>query len=298
MKPMITVVTLTYKEFKYIYKTIDSVLEQNYEKIEYIISDDGSNNFPKQEIKEYIQNNKRDNIISFKILTSEVNNGTVKNINKAYKIAQGEILLPLSGDDCFYDSDVITKIVCDFKEKNCDVLVTSRMVVTKDNSQYLIPSKQEQKYIRKLDTHEKQHNSFLTDEFYNMGSGSAMYIKKSYFDKNEYFDEKYVLWEDGPFMTRYTRNRKIETNYSIISIIYRLGGVSNSGENPLMKEDRLRYNKTDRKYEISKKKWLVKEKINYICKRYDCNNKREIVSLYFRYPLVIAFKIFYKLRNL
>ena len=39
-KPLVSVVTITYRKFEYIYDTIDSVLNQDYDNIEYIISDD------------------------------------------------------------------------------------------------------------------------------------------------------------------------------------------------------------------------------------------------------------------
>ena len=58
--PLVTIVTLTYKKFNDLKKCIHSVLIQNYPNIEYIISDDGSENFPYEEIKKYIEENKRE----------------------------------------------------------------------------------------------------------------------------------------------------------------------------------------------------------------------------------------------
>ena len=110
-KPMVSVVTLTYKKFEYIYDAIDSVLSQKYPCIEYIISDDGSCNFPQKEIEEYISRHKRKNILKFCVMSSEKNNGTVKNINRAYRFASGDILIPLSADDIFYSDNVVDKIV-------------------------------------------------------------------------------------------------------------------------------------------------------------------------------------------
>lgn len=59
LRPLVSVVTLTYKNFDYIYKTIDSVISQNYNNIEYIIADDGSENFPYEDINNYINNKKK-----------------------------------------------------------------------------------------------------------------------------------------------------------------------------------------------------------------------------------------------
>ena len=67
--PVVTVVTLSYKKFDYIFHAIDSVLSQTYPYIEYIIADDGSPNFPMDEIEEYVRENKKENIIEFHVIT-------------------------------------------------------------------------------------------------------------------------------------------------------------------------------------------------------------------------------------
>ena len=50
MNIKVTIFTPTYKRFDTLYKTIQSVLEQDYSNIEYIISDDGSPDFPYDDI--------------------------------------------------------------------------------------------------------------------------------------------------------------------------------------------------------------------------------------------------------
>ena len=84
-KTLISVVTCSYNDFKNYYKTIDSVLNQKYENIEYILSDDGSDSFNENVIREYIDNNNKKNY-SIKIISQKNNIGTVKNVNNAYKM--------------------------------------------------------------------------------------------------------------------------------------------------------------------------------------------------------------------
>lgn len=297
-KPLISIITLTYKKFDYIYEAIDSVLNQTYPSIEYIVSDDGSPDFPKKEIENYIRNRKGKNIKKFNVISSHENYGTVKNINRAYQAATGEILVPLSADDMFYSEDVVDEIVAAFSKKKCNVLVTSRMACAENGKELRkLPSAKSEKYIRNLDTAYKQYLAFITDEFYNMASGSAMYIKKSFIDSWGYFDEKYILWEDGPFLTQYTRNNMISTAYEIISIKYRLGGVSNGNPHPLMRKDRELYNETDRVAEVSKIKKSQKRKIEYICKRYKESSWNKKLFLYLAYPDVMVEKVIYKIRQ-
>lgn len=297
-KPLISVVTLTYKKFEYIFDTIDSVLGQTYPRIEYIISDDGSPNFPKKEIEEYISINKGKNIIKFNVISGSENIGTVKNINRAYRLATGKILIPLSADDMFYSHDVVDKIVATFAKKKCNVLVTSRMVCTDEGMEIRkLPSKKNEKTIHKLNSAYKQHVAFITDEFYDMASGSAMYIKKDFLENWGYFDEKYVLWEDGPFLTQYTKNDIVSTEYEIISIKYRLGGVSNGKTHPLMRKDRILYNETDRVAEKFELKRPLQRKIEYICRRYKTSSWIQKMLLYLGYSDVMLGKIIYKIRQ-
>ena len=46
--PLVSVITATYQKFERIPETIKSVFMQDYKQIEYIISDDGSYNFPEE----------------------------------------------------------------------------------------------------------------------------------------------------------------------------------------------------------------------------------------------------------
>lgn len=297
-KPLISVVTLTYKKFEYLFDTIDSVLDQTYPRIEYIISDDGSPNFPQKEIEEYISTNKGKNIIKFNVISGSENIGTVKNINRAYRLAAGKILIPLSADDMFYSNDVVDKIVAAFAKKKCNVLVTSRMVCTDGGMEIgKLPSKKNEKNIHKLNSAYKQHIAFITDEFYDMASGSAMYIKKDFLENWGYFDEKYVLWEDGPFLTQYTKNNIVSTDYEIISIKYRLGGVSNGQTHPLMRKDLILYNETDRVAEKFELKRSLQRKIEYICRRYKTFSWIQKMLLYLSYSDVMLGKIIYKIRQ-
>ena len=90
--PLVSVVTLTYRHFDNLYKTIKSVLEQDYPSIQYIICDDGSDNFPRNEIEKFIS--EKSTSIEIVIEHNQKNQGTVKNINHANKLATGKLRDP------------------------------------------------------------------------------------------------------------------------------------------------------------------------------------------------------------
>ena len=91
--PKISVITPSYNQGKYLNKTIQSVLSQNYPNLEYIIIDGGSNDESVDIIKQY------KNQVSFAI--SEKDRGQSHAINKGFSLASGDIYCWLNSDDYF-----------------------------------------------------------------------------------------------------------------------------------------------------------------------------------------------------
>lgn len=230
MKPLVSCIIPSYNNNK-IFDAINSVLNQDYPRIELIITDDGSKDFSEKKVINYIINNRRKNIESENIIIHSENIGTVKNLNCAYDVAKGDYYITLAADDIFYDETVISKIVDRFLETNEDLIVCSRLRCDIGlNPIEVLPTDLELEKIKKLDTPEKQYKSFITFDFFDIASGSAMYFSKDFFRKYGKYNEKYKLWEDGPKLVDYVKTgKKINGSYDIISIKYRDGGVSASG---------------------------------------------------------------------
>lgn len=297
-KPLISIITLTYKTFDSIFENIQSVLNQDYPNIEYIIADDGSENFPEDKIREFVNQNAKYNLKNFVILHKKENQGTVRNANGAYKLAKGIYLFPLSGDDMFYKNNVVSRIVHEFENRNCDMLITSRLVINDENKPvYFLPHFRERKKIYNFKTAKEQYSALVSERFYDMASGSVMYVNKKLFEQMGCFDESYCLWEDAPFLAKYMWKRKVEFAYDIVSIYYKMGGVSSGGQNPLMKKDCIHYNQSDRVRHFAELDKFTKAQIDYINQRYKCKNFGDVVLLYFRHPLVFISKNLYKLER-
>lgn len=238
--PIISVITATYSHFEKIYKTIDSVFAQDYINIEYIISDDGSEHFPKIDIENYINLHKPQNI-ECQIIHHTSNIGTVKNLNKAYKISKGKYIINLSCGDVFFQNNVISTIIYRFLDWKCDVLVTSRILYKDDFKPIcFLPHYSERNIILRYSSGIEQYKALITSKFYDMASGSAMYFSRDIIEKIGYFDENYYLWEDGPFLAKYLLIGNLSFAYDIISIWYETGGVSSSSvdkASPKMQKD-------------------------------------------------------------
>lgn len=228
--PLVTCIITCYKKFSYLFDAIDSVLQQDYPKIELLVTDDGSEQFPQTAVEEFIQERGRSNIVRWHVNHHIRNVGTVRNINSMLKIAKGEYFIGLDGDDVFYDNAVFRKIVNRFKSTGVDFLSCSRLQCTEQLEPVkVLPTPEQKKEIALLDTARKQFESFAVFRFLDMASGSAMYFSRGNLNRMGLFDEQYRNWQDGPRIAEYVRlGNCIPTAFDIVSVRYRDGGVSNA----------------------------------------------------------------------
>jgi len=202
--PLITVLICTYNKFDYLKGSIDSVLQQEYPCLELIVADDASKDFPKTQIEEYINNNKNENISNFTVYSNSKNLGTVKNLNNGAKRALGKYIIFMAGDDEFYDSAVLERVVCEAERRNCGLLITMRLVSDESlRPLYFLPHSKSVKRILRFNNNLQQYEAFVSSMDYNMASGSVFCLRRNIFENMGRYDEKYHLWEDGPFLEKY-----------------------------------------------------------------------------------------------
>lgn len=299
MKPLISVVTITYNNFDYLFENIDSVLMQNYENIEYIIADDGSNNFPRNDVIKHISKKKKQNIKKVVYLFAENNKGTVKNLDSAYKIASGKYLIPLSQDDAFIDESVITKIVNKMEENMFNILFTSRLAFDRENHpQFFMPHYMDRNKIAHINSAERQYQAFVTGEHYNMASGSVMCLKKDFYAQLDGFDKRFRLWEDGPFILKVTgAGYALNFSFDIVSIKYRLGGISSGKATSIYKHDFDIYNNTLLLEKYDEMPLRIKRKIDYRRNSAKINSKYKKIVFWLLNCTIVGSKIYRKLQE-
>ena len=99
--PKISIITPSYNQGKYIEQTIQSVLQQNYPNLEYIIIDGGSKDNTIDIIKKY------EHKITYWV--SEPDSGQTEAINKGFAKCTGEIFNWINSDD-YYEPGTLLKL--------------------------------------------------------------------------------------------------------------------------------------------------------------------------------------------
>ena len=110
--PKISVITVCFNSEDTIRDTVQSVLSQDYDNIEYIVIDGASKDSTMDIIREY-----EDQI---DIIVSEKDNGIYDAMNKGIRLSSGDFVGILNSDDVYAKTDIISKIADSFYE-NPDV---------------------------------------------------------------------------------------------------------------------------------------------------------------------------------
>lgn len=186
--PLVSIITVVYNGEKHIEQTINSVLNQTYPLIEYIIIDGASKDKTLEIIKKYEKN--------ITHLISEKDTGIYNAMNKGLALAKGEIIGILNADDYYYP-ETIQWVVNQFKQSNADIVYGNLMKLRSfENNDYF---KQVAPNISLL---EKTMPIFHP----------ATFVKKEVYEKIGDFNEKYKLSADYDFIYR-AYNAKVIFEY-------------------------------------------------------------------------------------
>lgn len=228
----LSIITLTYKNWRLLDKAITSVTSQVIDEkylVEYLVVDDGTEDFDIDWVRSLLDNTG----INYKIVINERNLGTVQSFNKAIQSAVGDLIIPLSADDEFYDEFVVNDIVDTFIKTNAYIITGLRVPIL--NSKMLPSLPEANKYS--LFCHPKKLLKHLLVQG-NIISGASTYYRREIFNIIGPFDESYRLLEDYPF---YIKALTLDINVTIYQrkvVKYGTSGISAKGRlNPILQQD-------------------------------------------------------------
>lgn len=191
-----SVVILTYKQLDWLPKVLASIVNQSYKNIEIVIADDGTPDFDNQKIENLCKLYCSKDNIPYIIAHLTENNGTVKNFNNGIKSSHGEIIIPMAGDNQFWDTSVIEQIVDSFKREQW-LIATGKQVLSCENQELEVrPYANEICMIKNKNTGKLALRLAMFPCF--IGGAATIYTQKV-FKNYGVFDEGYKLLEDCPY---------------------------------------------------------------------------------------------------
>ena len=110
--PLVSVITPAYNRASYLNETMDSVLNQGYPRVEYIVLDDGSKDNTKEVLEKYTGR---------VIWETHPNMGETRTVNKGLGMAHGEIVVVVNSDDPLLPGAISAAVA--FMHSHPDVLV-------------------------------------------------------------------------------------------------------------------------------------------------------------------------------
>jgi glycosyltransferase involved in cell wall biosynthesis len=207
MKKKISVITINLNNIKGLEKTLESVFNQIFQNLEYIVIDGGSTDGSEELLRKYGRK------ISYWI--SEPDNGIYQAMNKGIRAAKGEYLLFLNSGDFLVDNNVLKEV---FKEDHTEDILwgTSRY---SRNGQVLFSSPSPEKLTLKF--------------FYNQTiSHQSTFIRGGLFKEYGYYREDFKINSDYEFWIRTIILNNCSTKkLNILVSDYNLEGLSGSQNN-------------------------------------------------------------------
>ncbi len=205
----VSIITVCYNSAATIKDTIDSVISQNYQDIEYIVIDGKSTDRTLEIIRSY----------SSQIMKcfSEADNGLYYAINKGIKVATGEIVGLVHADDVLAAKDVISKVVEVFIKSKCEAIYSDLQYVDKDNLN---------KVFRDWKAGSYSDGMFLNGW---MPPHPTFYAKRRLFADLGAYNTSFKISADYELMLRFLHGNKISIKYiPEVLVKMRVGGKSNS----------------------------------------------------------------------
>ena len=237
-KGLISFIILIYRRFEGITETLQSIFDQDYPHIEIILSDDGSDQYESEigKIRDYVEAHRTGNILRVVYNHLDQNQGTVRNINSALRLAEGRYVKMLGAEDTLVHSGVLSRYV-DFLENSGCLICFSKLQGIDDDGKiirHLASSADDYAPYRKMEPLQIRDRLFVR----NFLPAPAWFARKEMYDRYGYYPETTRLIEDYPYWIHLCSEGVRFAFMDDVMINYHLSGVSSAGRYgvPFMKD--------------------------------------------------------------
>jgi glycosyltransferase len=189
-------------------QAIRSISSQIYKNIEHIIIDGGSTDGTLEVISRH-----KERIAKF---ISEPDNGIYDALNKGIRLASGDVIGLLHGDDFYAHDRVLESVVNAFERQNVDSCYGDLLYVNKNDTDKVI------RYWKASEYHPGKFKSGW------MPPHPTFFVKREIYEKYGSFKTDFRIAADYELMLRFLEKHRISTYYiPEVLIKMRVGGASN-----------------------------------------------------------------------
>lgn len=203
---------------------MESVLNQTYKYIEYIIVDGGSKDNSTDLIKEKASKHPQIKWVS------APDKGIYDALNKGLAMATGEVVGFVHADDMLANTRIISQIAAAFKTTHCDGVYGDLHYVTYSNPKQVVRNWKSEPFKPQL----------LKRGW--MPAHPTLYLKTELYRQYGNFDISYSIAADYEFVMRIFKQTNLRFHYLPKTIVkMRIGGVSNRSLKNVMKKSKEDY---------------------------------------------------------
>ncbi|GAB3256967.1 glycosyltransferase family 2 protein [Larkinella harenae] len=218
----VTIITVVYNGAATIRDSIESVLNQTYPNIEYIVIDGKSKDNTAEIVRTYGSRITR--------FVSEPDKGLYDAMNKGLRLATGDVIGFINSDDFYKHHQVVEKVVALFNQTNCDAVYGDEIYVDPVNTE---------KIDRYWKVGEYKEGAFLWGW---MPPHLTCFIKRSVYEQLGGYTLQLKSSSDYELLLRFIHKHKIKISYlPEVLVAMRSGGISNATF-----KHRIRANREDR----------------------------------------------------
>jgi len=186
----ISVIMCVFNGEKYLVRSIESILNQTYDKFEFIIIDDHSQDHSFEIIKFFAEKDKR-----IKYYRNSRNLGLTKSLNRAIKLCKGEFIARQDVDDISLATRFEKQLSFFKKHPHYSFCGTNGIILQNGT-----------KLHKFFELNKIRKNQIILNCF----THASIMIKKNIFEKFGFYDETYTYGQDYELWSRYIYKYKLK----------------------------------------------------------------------------------------